>query len=88
MLISCLLSACGNFGTKSYEDKLEISRKYLLVNHSDVIKDLSKKGGEYSKNLAKMLEIDHQKMIEWSDENINEVVELDPVDLHLELSMI
>lgn len=40
------------------------------------------------KNLARMLEIDHQKMIEWSDENINKVVELGPVDLKLELSMI
>lgn len=66
----------------------EESLKYLLVNHSDVIKDLSKKGGEHSKNLAKMLVIQHEKIIQWSSDNISEVVELDPIDLHLELSMI
>lgn len=62
------------------------SLKYLLVNHKDLVKDFSKRGGEYSKNLSMMLGKDHQKMIEWANDNMELVSFMDSVDLHEELT--
>ena len=73
---------------KKVGTKIPESLRYVLVNYKDLVNDFSKSGGEYSINLAKLLKVDHEKMIGWTAEHMEMVSKMDSLDLYQKLKQL